>query len=119
VVVGAASVVPRFGVALGGLALILLTAGLHGPVRVVWAIAAVFALQVADAVVTARVVEPRTVRVGPAISLAVVLLATNLYGVGGAAVGLVLAVAAVALLGELLPEPSEVPGDGGAARTLP
>jgi predicted PurR-regulated permease PerM len=118
VVVGAASVVPRFGVALGGLSLILLTAGLHGPVRVAWAIAAVLALQVADAVVTAHVIEPRTVRVGPAISLAVLLLATNLYGVGGAVVGLVLAVVAVALLSELVPEVSGET-DEESVRVLP
>ena len=39
----------------------------------------------------------RTVRVGPAVSLGVVLLATNLYGIGGAAV--VLAAVTVAMAG--------------------
>ena len=118
VVVGAASLVPRFGVVLGGLPLVLLAAGMGGAPRVVSAVLAVVALQVADALVTARLIEPRTVRVGPAVSLGVLLLATNLYGVGGAVVGLVLATVVVALLEQLLPDlPSET--DDVPVRALP
>jgi predicted PurR-regulated permease PerM len=118
VVAGATSLVPRFGLALGGLPVILLAAGLGGAGRAFWAILAVLALQVADAWVTARLIEPRTVRVGPAVSLAVVLLATNLYGVGGAIVALAVVTVAMAVLEQLVPELPEE-SDDAPARVLP
>ena len=67
---------------------------------------------------TARLIEPRTVRVGPAVSLGVVLLATNLYGIGGAAVALAAVTVAMALLEQLLPELPPEPDDA-PARVLP
>ena len=114
VVAAAASLVPRFGLALGAVPVVLLSAGIGGAGRALWAIVAVVALQVADALVTARLIEPRTVRVGPAVSLGVVLLATNLYGIGGAAVALAVVTVAMAVLEQLLPElppePDDAPG---------
>jgi len=118
VVAGAASLVPRFGLALGALPVVLLAAGIGGAGRALWAIVAVLALQVADAFVTARLIEPRTVRVGPAVSLGVVLLATNLYGVGGAVVALVVATVALAVLERLLPA-LPMDSDDAPARVLP
>jgi predicted PurR-regulated permease PerM len=118
VVAAAASLVPRFGLALGALPVVLLAAGTGGAGRALWAIVAVVALQVADAFVTARLIEPRTVRVGPAVSLGVVLLATNLYGVGGAIVALAVAIVAMAVLERLLPE-LPVESDDAPARVLP
>lgn len=118
VVAAAASLVPRFGLALGAVPVVLLSAGIGGAGRALWAIVAVVVLQVADAFVTARLIEPRTVRVGPAVSLGVVLLATNLYGIGGAAVALAVVTVAMAVLEQLLPElPPE--RDDAPARALP
>ena len=111
VVAAALSLVPRFGLALGAVPVVLLSAGIGGAGRALWAIVAVVALQVADAFVTARLIEPRTVRVGPAVSLGVVLLATNLYGIGGAAVALVVVAVAMAVLEQLLPELPTEPDD--------
>jgi predicted PurR-regulated permease PerM len=113
VVVGAVSVVPRFGVVLGGSTLVLLAGGIGGLSRASWALVAVLLLQAADALVTVFVIEPRTVRVGPAVSLGVLLLATSLYGLGGAAVALALATAAIAALGDLVPE---LPGEADEYR---
>ena len=103
-VVGVGSIVPYLGVALAGTVVVLLAAGVHGGGTAMLALLAVFGLQALDGIVTARVIQPRTMRVGPAISLAVVLVSTSLYGVGGAAVGLAFAVLAVAIASEGLPD---------------
>ena len=118
VVAAAASLVPRFGLALGAVPVVLLSAGIGGAGRALWAIVAVVVLQVADALVTARLIEPRTVRVGPAVSLGVVLLATNLYGIGGAAVALAVVTVAMAVLEQLVPELPPEPDDA-PVRALP
>ena len=68
---------------------------------------------------TARLIEPRTVRVGPAVSLGVVLLATNLYGIGGAAVALAVVTVAMAVLEQLVPELPPEPDDAPVRAPFP
>jgi predicted PurR-regulated permease PerM len=106
-VVGGMSVVPKLGIALGALPLVLLAGVIHGGGTLLVAAAAVIGLQVLDALLVARWLEPTSVFVGPAISLAMVLLGTNLYGVGGGAIALVLAIFAVAVAAENLPALAE------------
>ena len=118
VVVGIASMVPYLGVAIGGLGLVLLAGGVHGGGTAILAAVGVLALQAMDAVATALVIQPRTLRVGPAISLAVLLLGTSLYGIGGGAVALPIAVLAVAFAQEGLPALEPAPPDE-AERVLP
>ena len=118
-VVGAMSVVPKLGVVLGGMAMVLLAGSVQGGGAVALAASTVVLLQVADGFAMARWIEPSSVQVGPAVSLAVLLLATSLYGLGGGAVGLVLAVFAVALAAEHVPPPEAASGGPGPARPLP
>jgi predicted PurR-regulated permease PerM len=103
-VVAAGSLVPYLGIALAGITLVLLAAGLHGGWEALIAVVAIIGLQAADAAVTAYVIQQRTLRVGPAISLAVVLIGTSVYGLGGAAVALCVTVFAVAVAQEGLPD---------------
>ena len=102
-VAGAASVVPKLGIVLGSLPVLLLAGVVEGGGTLVLATGAVVALQVADALLVARWLEPSSVPVGPAVSLAAVFLGTSLYGIGGGAVALTLAVFAVAVAAEHLP----------------
>jgi predicted PurR-regulated permease PerM len=122
------SVVPKLGLVLGGLPLVLLAGVLHGGGSLLLAVAAVLALQVADALVVVRWLEPASVPVGPAVSLAALLLGTSLYGTGGGAVALALAVFGVAVAAEHLPAvtdamPPTGPGaeapEGTPARPMP
>jgi predicted PurR-regulated permease PerM len=116
---GATSVVPKLGVALGALPLVLLAGVIHGGGALVLAAVAVVGLQVLDALVVARWLEPSSVAVGPAISLAAVLLGTSLYGIGGGAIALVLAVFAVAVAAEHLPAVAEAATADGTAESAP
>jgi predicted PurR-regulated permease PerM len=116
---GGASVVPKLGIVLGALPLVLLAGAVEGGGTLLLATGGVVALQVADALFVARWLEPASVPVGPAISLAAVLLGTNLYGVGGGAVALVLSVFAVAVAAEHLPAVPEAATDGAPAESAP
>jgi predicted PurR-regulated permease PerM len=113
-----ASLVPYLGVLLGGLPLVLLAGGVHDGWAAALAALGVITLQVLDGWVTAKVVEPRSLRVGPAVSLATVLLGTTLYGVGGAAVALPVAAFVVAIAYEGLPDARDV-GAAEPERVLP
>jgi predicted PurR-regulated permease PerM len=116
---GATSVVPKLGLALGALPLVLLAGVIHGGGALVMAAVAAVGLQVLDALVVARWLEPSSVPVGPAISLAAVLLGTSLYGIGGGAIALVLAVFAVAVAAEHLPAVAEAATADGPVETAP
>jgi predicted PurR-regulated permease PerM len=112
-------VVPKLGIALGALPLVLLAGAIHGGGTLLLAGLAMVALQVADALLVARWLEPASVAVGPAISLAAVLLGTNLYGIGGGATALVLAVFGVAVAAEHLPAVAEAATAEGAVENAP
>jgi predicted PurR-regulated permease PerM len=116
---GGTSVVPKLGIALGALPLVLLAGVVHGGGTLLVAVVAVVALQVADAWLVARWLEPASVPVGPAISLAALLLGTSLYGIGGGAIALVLAVFAVAVAAEHLPAVADAATDGAPAESAP
>jgi predicted PurR-regulated permease PerM len=118
-IAGAMSVVPKLGIVLGALPLVLLAGVVEGGGTLLLATGGVVALQVADALFVVRWLEPASVPVGPAISLAALLLGTNLYGIGGGAVALVLAVFAVAVAAEHLPAVTEATTDGAAAESAP
>jgi len=118
-VAGATSVVPKLGIVLGSLPVLLLAGVVEGGGTLILAGCAVIALQVADALLVARWLEPASVPVGPAVSLAAVLLGTSLYGIGGGAVALTLAVFAVAVAAEHLPAVSESGGVADGADLAP
>jgi predicted PurR-regulated permease PerM len=110
VAVAALSVVPGFGILVGGLFGILLEAGLgtaDGAVRL--AVAFVL-LQIANSVFTRRIVVPRSLSVGPAVIVISVIVGFEIYGIGGAIYAAILAVFGIAVL--------DAAGLSGAQRTL-
>jgi predicted PurR-regulated permease PerM len=97
VVAGLLSTLPYYGLALGALPMLLLSAGLGSWQQALWLSAIVIALQVAHVQVWKRVVQPRSLYVGPAIISIVGLISFDLYGLGGLLFGTVIGVFIVAL----------------------
>lgn len=98
VAIAALSVVPGFGILVAGGFALLLEAGLGTVTDVVSLGIGVVLLQVADVVYTRRVVVPRSLAVGPAVVVIAVIVGFEIYGIGGALFGSVLAIFAVAML---------------------
>lgn len=92
VVLGIAGIVPYIGVLVGGTPLLLLSAAFESLSTTVTIGVAVVALQVVSTLVTRRVVERRSFRVGPAIIVIAALIGSDVYGIGGALVAIVGAV---------------------------
>jgi predicted PurR-regulated permease PerM len=110
VAVAALSVVPGFGILVGGLFGILLEAGLGTGDGVVRLIVAFVLLQIANTLFTRRVVVPRSLAVGPAVIVISVIVGFEIYGIGGAIYAAILAIFGAALL--------EAAGLNGAGRTI-
>jgi predicted PurR-regulated permease PerM len=114
--VGLLSLVPYLGVLLGSIPLLLLAAASEAGWRTALLVALVVALQVASIALARYAIHLRTVRVGPAVIVVTALVGFEVYGFGGVAVALALAVFAVAALdawaAEERPEPAapSVPG---------
>lgn len=98
VAVAALSIVPGFGILVGGGFALLLEAGLGTVEGVMWLGAAFVALQAADIVFVRQVVVPRSLSVGPAVVVIAVIVGFEIYGIGGALFGSVLAIFAIAML---------------------
>jgi predicted PurR-regulated permease PerM len=118
VAVAGLSVVPGFGIFVGGVFALLLEAGLGTQEGVLRLGVAFLALQVADAVYTRRVVVPRSLTVGPAAVVIAVILGFEVYGVGGALYAALLAIFGVALL-DAAGEQDTEPGTGPGERRVP
>ena len=99
--IGAASVVPYVGALFGGAPMVLLAVATLDPGRAVLLVVGLIALQALATVVLRRVVEARTMRVGPAVLVVAFLIGSDVYGVGGALVALVGAVLLVAVVDEI------------------
>jgi predicted PurR-regulated permease PerM len=98
VVLGMASLVPSIGVLFGGVPMLIMTAAFEPATTTVLVAAAVIALQLGANQVARTAIEPRSMRVGPAVLVIVVLVGSDLYGIGGALVGAVAAIVAVAVI---------------------
>jgi predicted PurR-regulated permease PerM len=98
VATAALSVVPGFGICVGGIFALLLEAGLGTQAGVVRLAIGFLALQVADAFFSRGVVVPRSLAVGPAAVVIAVIVGFEVYGIGGAVYGAILAIFGVALL---------------------
>lgn len=108
VTVAVASLLPRLGVVLGAAPAVLLALGMNRNLgTLVVALAIVVAVQVLDWLVTWRVVEPRSVAAGTAMTLLAFLLGLELFGLGGGLVGVVVVVGALTLLDELERRPAQ------------
>jgi predicted PurR-regulated permease PerM len=98
VAVAALSIVPGFGIVVGGGFALLLEAGLGTVEGAVWLGIAFALLQAADVVFNRRVVVPRSLSVGPAVVVIAVIVGFEIYGVGGAVFAAILAIFAIAML---------------------
>jgi predicted PurR-regulated permease PerM len=94
--VGAFSVIPYMGIIVGCLPALLIAAGTQSFSRAGWLLLAFIGMQAVEAFVIRKRVDARTVRVGPAVVVVVLLLGYAVYGIGGAAYGTAIAVLVVA-----------------------
>jgi predicted PurR-regulated permease PerM len=99
--VGLLSLIPFLGVLLGAVPLLLVAAASEPGWTTLLLAVLVLGLQVASALFNQLVVQPRSLRVGPAPILIGGLVAFEVYGFGGVAVALVLVVFGLALLDSL------------------
>jgi predicted PurR-regulated permease PerM len=88
--------IPLIGTFVGGVPALLLAFGLRPWWVSLLTLAVLVGLQLFEAIVVRRVVDRRTVRVGPMVPIVVGLLAYELYWVGGAVYAIALAVLALA-----------------------
>jgi predicted PurR-regulated permease PerM len=124
VTVAGLSVVPGFGIAVGGMVPLLLEAGLGEPGGALRLAVALLVLQVADSVFLRQVVVPRSLVVGPAAIVIGVIVGFEIYGIGGAIYAAILAIFGVALLDAAgsqepfdAPRPSRPPDRSSEIRT--
>jgi predicted PurR-regulated permease PerM len=98
VAVAALSVVPGFGILVGGSFGLLLEAGLGSSDGVVRLGIAFVLLQIANSQFTRRVVVPRSLVVGPAVIVIAVIMGFEVYGIGGSIYTAILAIFGTAIL---------------------
>lgn len=94
--------IPLLGVLLGAVPLILLSATTASWQATVLVAAVLIGWQVFEANRLQRRVEAVSLHIGPFITVAVAMIGLELYGIGGALVGLVFAVLAAAVLDEVV-----------------
>lgn len=105
------ALVPLVGAVVGAVPVIVL-AGVFEPATETLLLAAAFtAWLVLEVLVVQRWVEHRAVRAGPFLTAAVGLVGLEMYGLGGALVGLVLLIVALAVADELRPGEADVEAD--------
>lgn len=100
-VAGLAATVPDFGILLGVLPLLALTAGLENGRTAVAMLAVAMVLQAAEALFLRRRIDRWGVEVGPTVVWVVVLVAYTLHGIGMAVFGVAYAIFALAVIDTL------------------
>jgi predicted PurR-regulated permease PerM len=98
---GVMAMLPHVGLVLGTLPLVLLVLALHSEIATVVTVLAVLAAQLLDSFRLRRIVAEHSVHVGLVVPWVVALVGYAVYGVGGAAYGIMLAVFALAVLDEM------------------
>jgi predicted PurR-regulated permease PerM len=97
--VGVTSMIPTVGVAVGGIPVILLTAGFREPwPSGVVAAVLIVALQIADHAFVVRVVQPRTTAFGPVVPVVLTLVVGQKFGLGSAVCSVGVVTYAMAIL---------------------
>lgn len=118
-VAGIAATIPDFGILLGVLPLLALTAGLEDGRTAVAMLAAAMVLQAAEALFLRNRIDRWGVEVGPTVVWVVVLVGYTLHGIGMAVFGVAYAVFALAVI-DTVPEGRGVDGQAPvAASALP
>ncbi|WP_420453689.1 AI-2E family transporter [Ilumatobacter sp.] len=106
---GLASLVPYLGIALGWLPVIVAGLGTTGLVGVAVVAVVAIALQLVEARWWRRVVDVRSLHVGPAVVVFVAVVGHAVYGVGGALFSVALAVLALAVSDQLAVGDTPIP----------
>jgi predicted PurR-regulated permease PerM len=113
-VAAVAATVPYIGIVVGVVPTVMLVAGLESPAAGGALITVAVAAQGVEALVVRRIVDRRSLHVGPAIPVIVGSIGLEVYGIGGALYGAALAVVALATADaaateadEPLPTPNE------------
>lgn len=104
-----AAFVPYLGIVVGWIPLLLMGTGAASGVQFGVAVLVAVALQLVEALWWRRVVDRRSLHVGPAVPVIVAMLGLGVYGIGGALYGCVLAVLALALADQLAPGDDALP----------
>jgi predicted PurR-regulated permease PerM len=104
-------VVPVLGIVLGGLPLVLLAAATSPAWQTLLAGLVLAAWQLFETLYLQPRVEVRSIHLGPFISIAVGMIGLEVYGIGGALIGLVLAVVLGTLIDETLGKRPEIESD--------
>jgi predicted PurR-regulated permease PerM len=99
--IAVAALFPHVGLVAGSVPLLLLTLGFRSGTMAVVLLGAVLVLQAVDSTVVRPWIARRSVHVGLLVPWVVALLGYSIYGIGGAAYGMVLAIFAVAVLDRL------------------
>lgn len=113
ILIGGFSVIPLAGVVIGGLPALLVAAGTLDGWRVAVVIGLVIVLQLVEALVVRRRVDPSTLYVGPALPLVVALIGWEIYGLGGATYGVLLLILALAIADAIAGDAGKAPAPSG------
>lgn len=103
------ALLPYVGVVVGWLPVLVLGIGVASLGDVAVALFVAVALQLVEALWWRRVVDRRSLHVGPAVPVVVAIVSYGVYGLGGALYGCVLAVFALAVADQLAPGEQELP----------
>ncbi len=120
---GTMAMLPYIGVLIGALPLVLLTAGLESLAAGTIVLAVAIALQAVEAFVVRPRVDTRSVHVGPAIPVIIAAVGYEIYGVGAAFYGVVIAIFLLAFADaaasddDPIPLPTEEPPEEMASDT--
>jgi predicted PurR-regulated permease PerM len=104
-------VIPVLGVVVGALPLVLLTAVTSPGWQTALVAVTLLGYQVLETTVLQARIERQSIHVGPFVTIAVSMVGLELYGIGGALIALIAAVAVLAVADELV-EPAEVSSPG-------
>lgn len=107
VVLGAASVIPYVGIIFGIIPMLLLAVVSHSDLDVVGLAIAAVLLQAAYTTILRRLSQRGVLRAGPAAIVVAALVGSDLYGLGGALVMVVVGIFAVAVVESLTEQPAE------------
>ncbi len=104
-----AAAVPYLGISVGWLPMLVLGLGTASGLQVGVAAGLAVALQVAEWLAWRRVVDDRSLHVGPGVPVIVAIVGFGIYGIGGAVYGCILTVLALALADQLSPGHKDLP----------
>lgn len=112
-IIGGFSAIPYIGVAVGGIPALLFATATTDTAWILTVLIMLVVVQLVEALVVRRRVDPASLYVGPALPLIVVLIGWSLYGLGGAVYGVALLVLVMALADAAADHPPGVPDPAG------